>query len=302
MRLLLVDGHYYVYRSYHAILSLNNSRGEPTNAIFGFVKTVRKMLKDLRPDLAAIFWDQGLPQKRLTLQPGYKQQRAAMPDKMVSQLDYIRSFCSAMGLQSIEKPDTEADDLMACYAVAARNAGIESILATNDKDLFQLVDGLIKVYSTNKADLRNPKDSHSLLGATDVLEKWGVPPENIVEVLALTGDAVDNISGIEGIGQKTAMSLIQQFTTVENLLANLDLVASLKIREKLNANREQIQQNRKMVALELDHSIQIPLEELVIVPDYAKYLAGLRDCEFKSLLAEVQQEADKAVLIQSELF
>src|ERR1700674_2041289 len=117
--LLLIDGHYYVYRSHHAIQSLTNSRGEPTNALFGIVKTVRKMLKDLRPDLAAVFWDEGLPAKRVALQPTYKQQREAMPDKMIPQLDFIREFCAPMGFTSIAKPDTEADDLMACYTIAA---------------------------------------------------------------------------------------------------------------------------------------------------------------------------------------
>src|SRR6201987_883213 len=129
--LLLIDGHYYVYRSYHAIQSLKNSRGEPTNAIFGFVKTVRKMLKDLRPDLAAVFWDEGLPQKRVALQPAYKQQRAAMPEKMIPQLNFIQSFCGAMGLVSVSKPDTEADDLMGCYVMEARKTGVEVVLATN---------------------------------------------------------------------------------------------------------------------------------------------------------------------------
>src|ERR1700683_3953115 len=105
MTLLLIDGHYYVYRSYHAIQSLSNSRGEPTNAIFGFVKTVRKMLKDLRPDLAAIFWDEGLAEKRGAVLPGYKQQREAMPGKMIPQLDFIRDFCAPMGIASIEKPN-----------------------------------------------------------------------------------------------------------------------------------------------------------------------------------------------------
>src|ERR1700737_2575767 len=168
VRLLLIDGHYYVYRSYHAIQSLTNSRGEPTNAIFGFVKTVRKMLKDLRPDLAAVFWDDGLPAKRVALQPTYKQQREAMPDKMIPQLDFIREFCAPMGLASIAKPDSEADDLMACYAIAAGSKRLETILATNDKDLFQLVNNSVKVYSTNKSDLKSPKDPHALLGAAEV--------------------------------------------------------------------------------------------------------------------------------------
>src|ERR1700722_16504317 len=220
MTLLLIDGHYYVYRSYHAIQSLTNSRGEPTNAIFGFVKTVRKMLKDLRPGLAAVFWDEGLPARRLELQPAYKQQRVAMPDKMIPQLDFIREFCSPMGLSSIAKPDTEADDLMGCYAIAAGNRQIETILATNDKDLFQLVNGSVKIYSTNKTDLKSPKDSHALLGVAEVTSKWGVPPECIGEVLALTGDSVDNIPGIDGIGQKTAATLIREFGKIDRLLEN----------------------------------------------------------------------------------
>jgi 5'-3' exonuclease len=300
--LLLIDGHYYVYRSYHAIQSLTNSRGEPTNAIFGFVKTVRKMLKDLRPDLAAVFWDDGLPAKRVALQPTYKQQREAMPDKMIPQLDFIREFCAPMGLASIAKPDTEADDLMACYAIAAGSKRLETILATNDKDLFQLVNDSVKVYSTNKSDLKNPKDPHALLGVAEVTRKWGVPPECIGEVLALTGDSVDNIPGIDGIGQKTAAHLIGEFGTIGQLFENLDRIQNMKLKEKLAANREKIKQNREMVRLELDHELPVPLTELKIRPDYAVYLAGLKKCEFKTLLAEVEEEAKRVSPAQGELF
>jgi 5'-3' exonuclease len=302
VRLLLIDGHYYVYRSFHAIQSLTNSRGEPTNAIFGFVKTVRKMLKDLQPDLAAVFWDEGLPEKRMLLQPGYKQQREAMPEKMISQLDLIRDFCAFMGLQSIAKPNTEADDLMACYTIAAGHEHIETILATNDKDLFQLVSSLVKVYSTNKADLKNPKDSHALLGVQEVTEKWAVAPEGIGEVLALTGDSVDNIAGVEGVGHKTAAGLIREFGTIENLLASLDRVVNPKLREKLEANRLRITQNREMVRLECHHELLVPLTGLKIRPDYQAYLAGLKKCEFKTLLAEVEEEARRAGNRQGELF
>lgn len=302
MTLLLIDGHYYVYRSYHAIQSLTNSRGEPTNAIFGFVKTVRKMLKDLRPDLAAVFWDEGLPAKRVALQPAYKQQRQAMPDKMIPQLDFIREFCAPMGLASIAKPDTEADDLMACYVIAAGKSQIETVLATNDKDLFQLVNDSVKVYSTNKSDLRNPKDSHALLGIEEVTHKWGVPPSCIGEVLALTGDNVDNIPGIDGIGHKTAASLIRQFGSVDQLLENLDRIPNSKLREKLGANRMRIEQNRQMVRLELDHEIPIPIKELKIRPNYPDYIAGLKKWEFRTLLAEVEEEAKHALPPQGELF
>jgi 5'-3' exonuclease len=300
--LLLIDGHYYVYRSFHAIQTLNNSRGEPTNAIYGFVKTVRKMIKDVRPDLAAVFWDEGMPERRVQLQPAYKQQREAMPEKMIPQLDFIRSFVRPMGIKSVALPNTEADDLMGCYVLAAARDQHDIILSTNDKDLFQLVSDKVKVYSTNKADLRHPKDSHALLGVEEVTEKWGLPPVGIGEVLALTGDSVDNIPGVDGIGLKTASALIRQFGTIQNLLDNLKDVPSEKLRKRLEESRTQILQNREMVKLDLDHPLPVPIADLKIQPIYDEYLKGLEQCEFKSLLNEIREEAANAARSQGELF
>jgi 5'-3' exonuclease len=217
VRLLLIDGHYYVYRSYFAILHLSNSRGEPTNAIFGFTKTLRLMLKHLQPDLGAVVWDRGLPQRRTELQPGYKETRKEMPAPMVPQLDIIQELTPWIGFQSLSLPDTEADDLMGCYTLKARELGIETILATNDKDLFQLVDQKVKVYSTAKADLASPKDGFALLGEQEVMAKWGVSPPLIGDVLALSGDTVDNIPGI-GIGRKSAAKLLREFGSLDALL------------------------------------------------------------------------------------
>ena len=302
MTLLLIDGHYYVYRSFHAIQTLNNSRGEPTNAIYGFVKTIRKMIKDLRPDLAAVFWDEGMPERRVQLQPAYKQQREAMPEKMIPQLDFIRSFVRPMGIKSVALPNTEADDLMGCYVLAAAQDQHDVILSTNDKDLFQLVSDKVKVYSTNKTDLKHPKDSHALLGVEEVTEKWGVPPAGIGEVLALTGDSVDNIPGVDGIGSKTASALIRQFGTIQNLLDNLKDVPSEKLRKRLEESRTQILQNREMVKLDLDHALPVPIPDLKIQPIYDEYLKGLEHCEFKSLLDEIREEAANAARRQGELF
>ena len=302
MTLLLIDGHYYVYRSFHAIQTLSNSRGEATNAIYGFVKTIRKMIKDLRPDLAAIFWDEGMPEKRVQLQPSYKQQREAMPEKMIPQLDFIRAFVRPMGLTSIALPNTEADDLMGCYVLAAARDQHDTVLATNDKDLFQLVGDKVRIYSTNKTDLKQPKDSHALLGVVEVTEKWGVPPAGIGEVLALTGDSVDNIPGIDGIGLKTAAGLIRQFGTIQNLLANLKEVPSDKLKKRLEEGRTQILQNREMVKLDLDHPLPVPIADLKMQPIYDEYLRGIEQCEFKSLLNEVRAEAANAARSQGELF
>ncbi len=308
MKLLLIDGHYYVYRSFFAIRELSNSRGEPTNAIYGFVKTVRRMVKDLAPDLGAIIWDAGIPKRRSDLQPAYKETRAEMPDLMRPQLTFIQNLAPLLGFASLWLPDTEADDLMASYACAARERGDEVVLATNDKDLFQLVDDRVKVYSTNKADLVNPTDDFVLLGEEKVRTKWDVAPRQIGDVLALVGDSADNIPGVPGLGPKGAAKLLADHGSLDAILANPDAVKNDRIREKLNTAREQIVQNREMVRLDLDLPLPAALDELTIRPRYSELIAALETCEFKGLLAEVKADAAKAAAplvsatTQSELF
>ena len=202
MRLLLVDGHYYAYRSFFAIRDLTNSRGEPTNAVFGFVKALRKMLSDLQPDAAAVIWDAGLPERRMVLLPTYKQQRDETPGDLEVQFPIIEEAAAALGVRNASLAGHEADDLIASYAAAARKQSADVIIATNDKDIYALVGEGVAVYSTNKTDLKDPTDSFALLGPTEVEEKWGVPPAKIPDVLALTGDAVDNIPGVDGVGPK----------------------------------------------------------------------------------------------------
>ncbi|MEO6871843.1 MAG: 5'-3' exonuclease H3TH domain-containing protein [Chthoniobacterales bacterium] len=290
MKLLLIDGHYYVYRSYFAILHLSNSRGEPTNAIFGFTKTLRLMLKHLQPDLAAVMWDMGLPQRRTELQPGYKETRKEMPERMLPQLDYIQKLTPILGFKNIGVPDTEADDLMGCYAMKAAARGMEVILATNDKDLYQLVSPQVKIYSTAKADLASPKDGFALLGEEEVTKKWEVPPAQIGDVLAISGDAVDNIRGI-GIGRKNAAKLLREFGSLDALLQGLDRVKLPKTRDKLEIARETILQNRRMVDLDCHLELPIPIDDLRIMPDYPRMIEAMEKCEFKSLLQEARDEA-----------
>jgi 5'-3' exonuclease len=291
MKLLLIDGHYYVYRSFFAIQGLSNSRGEPTNAIFGFTKTVRLMMKHLQPELGAIFWDEGLPQRRVKLQPAYKETRKEMPSPMIPQLDFIRNTLTPLlGFTNIALPDTEADDLMGCYAIAACKQNIEVVLATNDKDLYQLVGPCVKVYSTAKADLASPKDAFALLGEEEVTKKWEVSPGLIGDVLAIAGDTVDNIQGV-GIGRKVAAGLVREHGGLDALLANPDVVKSVKTREKLRNGREQILQNRKMVQLDCDLELPFAMEQLRIGPSYEPLIEALEKCEFKSLLQEVREEA-----------
>jgi len=290
VKLLLIDGHYYVYRSFFAIQNLSNSRGEPTNAIFGFTKTVRLMVKHLQPELGAVFWDEGLPQRRVDLQPGYKETRKEMPSPMIPQLDFIQKLTPLLGFTNVSLPNTEADDLMGCYAVAACQRQIEVVLATNDKDLFQLVGPCVKVYSTAKPDLASAKDPFALLGEAEVTQKWGVPPNLIGDVLAISGDTVDNIPGV-GIGRKVAAQLILEHGGLDALLAKLDAVKRLNTREKLRNGREQIEQNRKMVGLDCAIELPVAINQLRIRPKYPELIEALEKCEFKSLLQEVRDEA-----------
>jgi DNA polymerase-1 len=259
-------------------------------------------LKDLQPEMGAVFWDEGLPQKRVELQPAYKETRKEMPLPMVPQLHLIREqLTGLMGFKNISLPNTEADDLMGCYAIAARRAGHEVILATNDKDLFQLVNEKVKVYTTAKADLATPKDTYALLGEEEVIAKWDVPPTMIGDVLAIAGDSIDNIPGA-GIGRKAAAALLKEHGGLDTLLNNIDNVKSARSREKLAAAREQILQNRKMVELDCDTALPIPLDELRLRPDYPGLISVCEEWELKSVLKEVQEEAAKAgVATQSEL-
>jgi 5'-3' exonuclease len=293
MKLLLIDGHYYVYRSFFAIPNLSNSKGEPTNAIFGFTKTLRLMVKHLQPELGAVFWDEGTPERRVKLQPAYKETRKEMPKPMVPQLDFIQKLTPLLGFQNISLPNTEADDLMGCYAIAAcKRPQMEVVLATNDKDLYQLVGPCVKVYTTAKADLASPKDAFALLSEDHVTAKWEVQPNLIGDVLALAGDSVDNIPGV-GLGRKTAAALIREFGGLDSLLANIDKVKNARTREKLMNSRDQVLENRQMVDLDCHLDLPVPIDELRIQPDYPNLIRVLEQCEFKSLLQEIRNEATR---------
>ena len=301
MRLLLVDGHYYLYRSFFAIRGLKNSRGEPTNAIYGFIKALRKMLADLKPDKAAVIWDAGLPARRVELQPAYKQNRSSMPDELRPQEDWLQKNICLLGTQSVELPNTEADDLIATYAHAARKDGADVVIATNDKDILQLVDANIHIYSTNKTDIK--EGGFALLGPAEVAEKWGVPAARIADVLALTGDSSDNIPGVPGIGGKTAVQLVTSYGSIQAMLENPSLIENLRLREKIIANRGLIIANREMVRLDEDLPMPVAWKSLEISPRHPELIAALKECEFKTLVSEIEAESATATpALQGELF
>ena len=303
MRLLLVDGHYYAYRSFFAIQGLKNSKGEPTNAVFGFVKALRKMLADLKPDLVGVVWDAGLPERRMELLPSYKQQREETPDDLDVQFAVIEEAVAALGAHNLSLEEHEADDLIAAYAAAARKDKADIIIATNDKDIYALVEGKTRIYSTNKSDVGESKDGFALLGSAEVEAKWGVPPEKIPDVLALTGDAVDNIPGVEGVGPKTAAKLVLEHGSVAALLDNPAAVKNEKLRAKVEAAAARIRDNMELVRLDENLPLPVPLEDLSVKPDLGAVVALAKKCEFRSLLAEYEKLAKaNAGGSQGELF
>jgi 5'-3' exonuclease len=303
MRLLLVDGHYYAYRSFFAIRGLTNSRGEPTNAVFGFIKAVRKMVADLRPDAAAVVWDAGLPERRMTLLPAYKQQREETPDELEQQLPVIEEAVAALGLHNVSLQGHEADDLIASYAAAARKENADVVIATNDKDIYALVGDGVAIYSTNKTDLKDPKDGFALLGPSEVEKKWGVPPRQIPDVLALTGDSVDNIPGVDGVGPKTAAKLVREHGSAALLAENPSVIANEKLRAKVGACGDRLRDNLELVRLDHDLPLPLALSKLAIRPDHAAVAALARKCEFRSLLAEFEKLAGtRSSSGQGELF
>ena len=302
MRLLLVDGHYYAYRSFFAIRDLTNSRGEPTNAVFGFVKALRKMLADLQPDAAAVVWDAGLPERRMELLPSYKQQRDETPELLAVQFPAIEEAVSALGVRNVRLAGHEADDLIASYAFAPRPPSTAVFIATNDKDIYSLVDERVAIYSTNKTDLKNPQDGFALLGPAEVEEKWGVPPALIPDVLAFTGDAVDNIPGVEGVGPKTAAKLVREHGAAARLAADPSVIKNDKLREKIAAAADRVRVNLELVRLDRDLPLPVPVDDLAVRPDPRAMLEVARRCEFRSLLAEYEKLVAADGSKQGELF
>jgi DNA polymerase I len=253
--LLLMDGHAYAYRAFHAIRKLTAPDGRPTNAIFGFIKMMEKLLDWLSPTHAAVVWDGGMSPQRLGLLPEYKANRPSMPDDLRSQIAQLQRYLPAVGLASIQMAEVEADDCLATIASKASQNGLATLIASSDKDFMQLVrPGL---------GLVNPADPPpKIWSETDVLTKTGVRPDQVVDWLSLVGDAVDNIRGVPGIGPKTASKLLLQFGSVAAMYDRIEEVDSPKLREGLRQSASMVARNRDLIRLDESVKIELTLSDL----------------------------------------
>ena len=281
-RILIVDGHAYAYRAFYAIRNLSSPSGQPTNAIYGFIKMLAKMRVAVKPTHTIVVWDGGLSAERQAALPGYKAQRPEMPADLGSQLDEIGRYLAAANVAMFCGAGIEADDYIACVARAARRADWEVVVASADKDFMQLV--------ASGVGLLNPNDkSETIWSAAQVRAKTGVAPEQIVDWLSLVGDSVDNIPGVPGVGPKTAMELLRQFGSVAELYRRLDEVKSVRIRAKLQSAEADVRRNQKLVRLQDDLACEFSPAALAEQPGNAGQLAELFGAwGFRSMRAEIE--------------
>jgi DNA polymerase-1 len=292
-RLLIIDGHAYAYRAFHAIRNLRSPSGRPTNAIYGFVKMLAKMRSAIEPTHLIVVWDGGLSAERVSVLPGYKAQRPPMPDDLRLQLDEIVGYLKAAGVASFCREGVEADDYIACLARRAADAGMAVVIASSDKDFMQLVSARI--------GLLNPNDKSGAVWTDEqVRVKSGVEPSQVVDWLSLTGDSVDNIPGVSGVGPKTAAELLKQFGSVARLYAQLDEVKPEKLRAALRDAAGVVRRNRELVNLRDGLPCEFSPGELAERPADARQLRELyRGWGFKGMLAALEGSAParQAILI-----
>ena len=252
----LVDGSSYIFRAYHALPPLNRkSDGLQVNAVLGFCNMLWKLLRDMppenRPTHLAIIFDKSEVTFRNKLYPDYKAHRPPAPDDLIPQFPLIREAVRAFDLPCLEQGGFEADDLIATYAREAGERGATTTIVSSDKDLMQLVTDKVTMFDTMK-DRR--------IGIAEVIEKFGVPPEKVVEVQALAGDSTDNVPGVPGIGIKTAAQLIVEYGDLETLLKHASEIKQPKRREALIGNAEKARISRQLVLLDDKVKLDVPLD------------------------------------------
>jgi DNA polymerase-1 len=290
----LIDGSAQFHRAYHAIRGLATSSGLPTNATYGFTTMLRKLYQDESPEWIGISFDLPGPTFRHAEYPEYKAHRPRMDDDLAVQVPYVRRVCEVLRLPILEAAGFEADDVIATLARQAVGQGMGVVVVSGDKDLLQLVTSEVRVLNPGREGT-----GATLFDTAKVQEKLGVPPERLVDVLALVGDAVDNVPGVPGIGDKGARDLVREFGPVESVLENADRVKRAAYREGLKAHREQALLSKRLVTLRDDAPVTLDLDRLKRRdPDRAAAHALFTELEFQSIAREYAPETTPRPLVR----
>lgn len=281
-KLLLIDGNNLFHRAYHGLPPLTDKTGENANAVFGFSNMLLKSVDELKPTHIACAFDTKAPTFRHVEFQAYKAQRTAPPPDLYPQLPKVKKVLDAFGVKFFEKAGYEADDLLASVAIRFLNELDSVTILSGDRDLLQMVDGKIKV----QAPGWNLKDA-TLYGSAEVVEKYGITPEQMVDWKALTGDPSDNIPGVAGIGPKTATDLLQKYKTVEGIFEHLDEIGE-KVKAKLEVGRDNAIAAKKLIALDTTIDLDVALSGLKYQPDMEIVIGEFEQLGFKSIVGKLR--------------
>ncbi len=280
-KLVLVDGSSYIYRAYYALPPLTSPKGEPTGAVYGFIRMISKLLNELNPDYIAVIFDAPGKTFRHEEYKEYKAQRKETPDDLRVQIPKIKEIIKLFGIKVLEKEGYEADDIIATLAKKGKEKGFEVYVVTPDKDMLQLVEDNIYVL--------NPV-TDKVYNREKVKEKYGIYPEQFIDYLAIVGDPVDNIIGVKGVGPKTAAKLLQKYGSLKNILKSLDKLPE-RIRKAFEEVQDKLEENMFLVKLKNDVPLEIDVEDLKKrKTDWEKLLEVFEELGFKSLLKELSKK------------
>ena len=284
-KIILLDGNSLSYRAYYAMPALKNKKGLYTNSVYGFTLMLEKILEDTKPKYALVAFDKGKETFRHKSYEAYKGTRDKTPTELVEQFGYVRELLDSFGIKYEEHLDYEADDIIGSYAKIAEKAGLEVIIVSGDKDLTQLASDNITVYYTKRGvteiDYYTPEF---------INEKYGLTPQQIIDMKGLMGDKSDNIPGIPGVGEKTAIKLLAEYETVENVLENIDNISGKKLKERLTEGKEDAILSKKLATIFTDVPVDNKIEDLTFKENREKKKELFEKLEFVSFLRKLSQE------------
>ncbi|WP_454956417.1 DNA polymerase I [Gemella sanguinis] len=284
-KIILLDGNSLSYRAFYAMPALKNKKGLYTNSVYGFTLMLERILEDTKPKYALVAFDKGKETFRHKSYEAYKGTRDKTPTELVEQFGYVRELIESYGIKYEEHLDYEADDIIGSYAKIAEKAGLEVIIVSGDKDLTQLASDNITVYYTKRGvteiDYYTPEF---------INEKYGLTPQQIVDMKGLMGDKSDNIPGIPGVGEKTAIKLLTEYETVENVLENIDNISGKKLKERLTEGKEDAVLSKKLATIFTDVPVDNKIEDLTFKEDREKKKELFEKLEFVSFLRKLSQE------------
>jgi len=286
--LYIIDGSSYIFRAYFGIRQfLSTSKGFPTNALYGFINMLQKVVKDEKPDYLCVAFDSKEKTFRHDIYSDYKANRDAPPEDLAKQFPYFEPLVDAFNISSIRIPGYEADDIIGTLALKGSKAGFRVVIVSGDKDMMQLVSSEVQMLDTMK---------NKWIGVNEVKEKFGVPPEKVIEVMGLMGDSSDHIPGVKGVGPKTATELIQKYGSIEKLYKCIDEIEKKKLKEKLVQDKERALLSRKLVTIDTAMKLECSLDDLKVRPSKNEDLRKLfSEFEFSSMLAVLEDGSEETL-------